>query len=70
MQTKQKPQATHIYTQRLIEIRTDTRDTNTCKHRYVKIIKHDKIYIIQIQYKELDLIAYSQLVKSTKLIQI
>ena len=23
MQTKQKPQATHIYTQRVIEIRTD-----------------------------------------------
>ena len=25
MQTKQKPQATHIYTQRLIETRTDTK---------------------------------------------
>ena len=32
MQAKQKPQATHTYTQRLIEIRTDTKietDGNT-----------------------------------------
>ena len=49
MQTKQKPQATHIYTRRLIEICTDT-DRNTCKHGNVKIIKHNKIYIKQIQY--------------------
>ena len=47
MQTKEKSQATHIYTQRLIEICTDT---NTCKHRNIKIIKHNKIYIKQIQY--------------------
>ena len=40
MQTKEKSQATHIYTQRLIEICTDT---NTCKHRNIKII--NKIYI-------------------------
>ena len=48
MQTKQKPQAAHICTQRLIEIRTDTKTethTNTeIKHLY-------KIYIKQIQYK-------------------
>ena len=47
MQTKEKSQATHIYTQRLIEIRTDT---NTCKHINIKIMKH-KICIKQIQYK-------------------
>ena len=47
MQTKQRPLATHIYTQRLIEIRTNR---NTCKHGNVKIIKHNKIYIKQIQY--------------------
>ena len=29
MQTKQKPQATHIFTQRLIEIRTDTKRQKT-----------------------------------------
>ena len=50
MQTKQKPQATHIYTQRLIEIRTDTKrqkhmQTQKCKN------KHNKIYTKQIQYK-------------------
>ena len=43
MQTKQKPQSTHIYTQRLIEIRRH-KDINTCKHGNVKIIKHNKIY--------------------------
>ena len=48
MQTKEQSQATHIYTQRLIQIRTDT---NTCKHINVKIIKHNNIYIKQIQYK-------------------
>ena len=48
MQRKEKSQATHIYTQRLTEIRTDT---NTFKHRNSKIIKHNKIYIKQIQYK-------------------
>ena len=47
VQTKEKSQAIHIYTQRLIEIHTDT---NTCKHRN-KIIKQNKIYIKQIQYK-------------------
>ena len=50
MQTKQKPQATHIYTQRLIEIRTDTKrqkhmQTQKCKN------KHNKICTKQIQYK-------------------
>ena len=49
MQTKEKSQATHIYTQRLIEIRTDI---NTCKHRNNKIIKHNKIIDIkQIECK-------------------
>ena len=47
MQTKQKPQVIHIYTQRLIEIHTD-KDRNICKHRNVKIIKHNEIYVKQI----------------------
>ena len=70
MQTKQKPQATHICTQRLIEIRADTKRQKHMQHRNVKITKHNKIYVKQIHYKKLDLITYSQLVKSTKLIQI
>ena len=41
MQTKEKSQATHIYTQRLIEYP----QTQTCKHRNIKIINK------QIQYK-------------------
>ena len=48
MQTKEKSQATHIYTQRVTEIQTDT---NICKYRNMKIIKRNKIYIKQIQYK-------------------
>ena len=50
MQTKQNPQATYIYTQRLTEIRTNTKTETYCKHGNVKIIKHNKIYIKQIQY--------------------
>ena len=46
------------------------KETNTCKHRNVKIIEHNKSYVKQIQYKYSDLIAYSQLIKSTKFIQI
>ena len=42
MQTKEKLQATHIYTQRLIEI---------CKHKNIKINKQNKIYMKQIQYE-------------------
>ena len=42
MQTKGKSQATHIYTQKLIQKCTDT---NTCKHRNIKIIKLKKIYV-------------------------
>ena len=54
MQTKLKPQATHICMQRLIEIRTDTRrqngmQTQKCIIFYYVNIK--KIYIKQIQYK-------------------
>ena len=48
MQTKQKLRATHIYTQIYAQTQTDT---NTCKHRNIKIIKHNKMYIKQIQYK-------------------
>ena len=48
MQTKEKLQATPIYTKRLIEICTDT---NTCEHINIKIIKHNKIYVKQIQCK-------------------
>ena len=48
MQTKEKSHRTHIHTRRLIEIRTDT---DTCKQRNIKIIKHNKIYMKQIQYK-------------------
>ena len=50
MHKKEKSQATHTYTQRLIEICRDT-NTNTSKHRNIKIIKHNKICIKQIQYK-------------------
>ena len=50
MQTKQKPQAAHICTQRLIEIRTDTK-TETYANRNVKIKHLYKVYIKQIQYK-------------------
>ena len=43
MQIKQKPQTTHAYTQRLIERRTDTNtDMHTCKHKNIKIFKHNK----------------------------
>ena len=70
MQEKQKPQAAHIYTQRLIKIRTDTKRQKHMQIQNVKIIKHNKSYIKRIQYKYLDLIAYSQLIKSAKLIQI
>ena len=70
MQTKQKPQGTHICTQRLIEICTDTKRQKHMQTQNVKIIKHNKSYIKQIQDKYLDLIAYSQLITSTKLIQI
>ena len=45
-------------------------ETHGWKHRNVKIIKHNKSHIKQIPYKYLDLIAYSQLIKLTKLIQI
>ena len=69
MQTKQKPHATHIYTERLIEICTDTKRQKHMQTQNVKI-KHNKSYIKQIQDKYLDLIAYSQLITSTKLIQI
>ena len=48
MQTKQKPQATHIYTQRLIEIRTDTKRQKNMQTQKC-INKHNKIYIKQIQ---------------------
>ena len=35
MQTKQKPQATHIYTKRLIQTRTDTnRNTHMQTQKY------------------------------------
>ena len=44
-------------------IRNTHRHTQTCKHRY------EKIQIKQIQYKQLDVILYSQLIKFTKLIQ-
>ena len=70
MQTKQKPHAPHIYTERLIEICTDTKRQKHMQTQNVKIIKHNKSYIKQIQDKYLDLIAYSQLITSTKLIQI
>ena len=45
MQTKQQPEATHIFTQRLIEKRTDTKtepQARKCKNNYKK---HNKIYI-------------------------
>ena len=48
MHTKQKPQATHISTQRLIEIRADTKRQNHMQTEKSKIIKHNKIYIKQI----------------------
>ena len=53
MQTKQKPQATHICTQRLIEICTDTKRQKHMQTQNVKIIKHNKSYIKQIQDKYL-----------------
>ena len=40
MKTKEKSQATHIYTLRLIEICIDT-DSNTRKHRNIKKIKQN-----------------------------
>ena len=45
MQEKQKPQATHVYTQRLIKIRTDTKRQKHMQIQNVKIIKHNKSYI-------------------------
>ena len=57
MQTKQKPQVTHTYTQRLIEICTDAKRQKNMQTQ--KCINKHKTYIKQIQY-ELDLIAYSQ----------
>ena len=53
MQTKQKPHATHIYTERLIEICTDTKRQKHMQTQNVKIIKHNKSYIKQIQDKYL-----------------
>ena len=53
MQTKQKPQTTDTCIQRLIETCTDTNtDTNThANTKNIKIFKHNKIYIKQMQYK-------------------
>ena len=45
------------------------RHTHTCKHRNIKIFKLNKISAKQIQYKQLDSIAYSKLKELTKLIQ-
>ena len=52
MPTKQKTQATHVYTQRLMETCTDTKrhkhmKTQKCKTNF----KHNKTYRKQIQYK-------------------
>ena len=51
MQTKQKSRATHIYTRRLTEIRTDTNRHKHMQTQKYKIIKQNKMYIKQIQYK-------------------
>ena len=45
------------------------RHTHTCKHRNIKIFKLNKISTKQIQYKYLDLIAYSQLKELAKLLR-
>ena len=54
MQTKQKEgtgsKNTHEHQQKYAQTETDT---NTCKKRNINIIKHKKIYIKQIQYKEI-----------------
>ena len=49
MQTKQKLQGTHIHTKTNRNTHRH-KDINTNKHGNVKIIKHNKICIKQIQY--------------------
>ena len=50
MQTKQKPQETYIHTKTNRNTHRH-KETQTHANTNVKVIKHNKIYIKQIQYK-------------------